>query len=353
MVNPSGNNENEIGNRNGEPFTKRAKLQDGPTSSYTMAYLGPPGTYGQMAAAAFKSCYDTNIELIPCPSISAIWETSATFHVLPLENTIHGGVTETLDCLLSSLHGDDTELGDTQRRRRIIADLALPISHVLVVRKGVKKEDIRWIRSHEQALGQSSKFIKAQYPTAKLKTYPSTAGAAISLLNPTEADLEEGEGAALCSKAAAKLYEDQLDILYEGTQGISNNFTRFILLSNSSTSESQTPLPTKQCASPSPTAFYILPSAKEIIPFFQHSTIRNIHSRPNPILTSKGAQNGDSPREKWVHREERFSTLYFIEVDVSLYETDIDRIQKDKGGEKSWYIGKAEWRVTDQQISAL
>ncbi|WWC72357.1 uncharacterized protein I206_106319 [Kwoniella pini CBS 10737] len=342
-------------NGNGEPSTKRPRIEGDNVKSHKMAYLGPPGTYGQMAAAAFQSCYDAPIELIPCPSISAIWETSATFHVLPLENTIHGGVTETLDCLLSNLnfssHSSTSNLVREKKHRRIIADLALPISHVLVVRKGVKKEDIKWIRSHEQALGQSSKFIKTHYSTARLKTYPSTAGAAISLLNPTSSDLEEGEGAALCSKAAAKLYEDQLDVLYEGTQGISNNFTRFILLSSSSAISP--PAPIRHVCSPSQTAFYTLPSAKEIIPFFQSSRIRNIHSRPSPISSDPIPQNGKTTQDVWVNREERFPTLYLVEVDIAIEGNDIDQTQSSIGEEKGWYLGKAEWRVTDEQITAL
>ncbi|KAK6906856.1 hypothetical protein I203_100843 [Kwoniella mangroviensis CBS 8507] len=346
-------------NGGGEPSTKRPRLAGNEAGSedgqptYKMAYLGPPGTYGQMAAAAFQSCYDEPIELIPCPSISAIWETSYTFHVFPLENTIHGGVTETLDCVLSNLHsnGSSAQLDEDRQGRRIIADLALPISHCLVVKKGVKTEDIRWIRSHEQALGQSSNFIKTHFPSAKLKTYPSTAGAAVSLINDLNED--EGEGAALCSKAAAKLYEDKLDILYQGTQGISNNFTRFVLLSNQS---QQVPNPTTSILSPHPTEFYVLPSASDIIPFFQSSQIRNIHSRPTPIPSTPISEKDESQRKDgaWTLREDRFPTLYFVEVDVDGmgFQEEDSQISK-KGKEKGWYIGKAGWRVTDDQINAL
>ncbi|WVW81109.1 hypothetical protein I302_103100 [Kwoniella bestiolae CBS 10118] len=340
----------------GEPSAKRPRLADhgdetgdGKTT-YTMAYLGPEGTYGQMAAEAFKSCYDNDvpIELIPCPSISAIWKTSSTFHVFPLENTIHGGVTETLDCLLSNLNPDKgmTELDEEKKSRKIIADLALPISHCLVVRKGVKKEDIKWIRSHEQALGQSSKFIETHFPTAKLKTYPSTAGAAVSLIN----DLDEGEGkgAALCSKAAAKLYEDKLDVLYQGTQGISNNFTRFVLLSNHYSRpppEATTTFPPYQS-----TEFYAIPSASDIIAFFQSSQIRNIHSRPSPSTSDKDETQRKSTQ--WTYREERFPTLYFVEVDAASDSNNQSETSK-RGEEKGWFLGKAGWRVTDAQINAL
>ncbi|WWC92063.1 uncharacterized protein L201_007017 [Kwoniella dendrophila CBS 6074] len=362
----------------GEPSTKRQKTEQDGQRIHKMAYLGPPGTYGQMAASAFASCYDEPIDLVPCSSISAIWETSSSFHVFPIENTIHGGVTETLDCLLSNLNTTSPQeeeresssslLSIEKRKRRIIADLALPISHVLVVRKGVKKEDIKWIRSHEQALGQSSNFIKSNYPLVKLKTYPSTAGAAISLLNPTNEDIIEGQGAALCSKAAAKLYENDLDVLYEGTQGISNNFTRFILLAN--THNIQIPQPTSHVPSPSPTEFYTLPSSSDIITLFQSRHIRNIHSRPNKSLLSlssssspsssstitKEMENGSIINQPWIYREERFPTLYFVEIDSITHNSDEEissLSSKQKAEEKGWYLGKSEWRVTDEQINSL
>ncbi|WRT70462.1 uncharacterized protein IL334_007460 [Kwoniella shivajii] len=340
--------------RNGGSPTKQAKLNSGKDDRLTMAYLGPPGTYGEMAAAAFKSCYNVDIDLVPCPSISAIWERTANFHVLPLENTIHGGVTETLDCLLSNLNPfteDESSIEKVKRKRRIVADLALPISHCLVVRKGTRKEDIRWIRSHEQALGQSSKYLKTQYPGVKLKTWPSTAGAAVTLLSPSDEDLAEGPGAALCAKAAAKLYQNELDILFEGTQGISDNYTRFILLSDSKTSSTHTP---SSIPNPNPTEFYILPAASDIIPFLQSSQIRNIHTRPTP--TSSSAQQTEevnSSGEVWKYREERFPTLYFIEVDQQSIKGDVAVKRNEEGENKEWALGKASWRVTDTQLKAI
>lgn len=145
---------------------------------------------------------------------TAIYKNSATYLVMPLENTLQGGVNETLDCLLSCLRpehlagtstnaksmyrgkgkgnehghrngngsgdklsggdgigngngngngseeengnmdGDGEEnlniAGPSTPHPEIIGETTLPISHSLVVRKGVKMEDIRWVRSHEQ-----------------------------------------------------------------------------------------------------------------------------------------------------------------------------------------------------------
>jgi len=65
---------------------------------------------------------------------------------MPLQNTIHGVVTETLDAIL----GSKADSARDETRPRLIGDLDLPIRHCLVVKKGVQMDQIRWIRSHEQ-----------------------------------------------------------------------------------------------------------------------------------------------------------------------------------------------------------
>ena len=74
---------------------------------------------------------------------------------MPLQNTLHGAVTETINCLLSVLTpplpptNGHAEAGPS-RPPRIIKSSDLKIEHCLVAKKGTKIEDIRWVRSHEQ-----------------------------------------------------------------------------------------------------------------------------------------------------------------------------------------------------------
>jgi len=159
-----------------------------------MAYLGPPGTYGQQVslsvqgivyshvlkmmflvqvALALALHFDETTELVPCPDIActfylnyvsshgndgsaAIYSDPASYLVMPLQNTIHGGVTETLDCLLSSLDHSSPKSANGEAgpsRPRVFGDWVLPIRHCLVAKKGVKMEDVKWVRSHEQVSG--------------------------------------------------------------------------------------------------------------------------------------------------------------------------------------------------------
>jgi prephenate dehydratase len=67
---------------------------------------------------------------------------------MPLQNTIHGGVLETLDSLLSVLQVPPE--GGARERPLIVDSVDLGIRHCLVVKRGTRMEDIRWVRSHEQ-----------------------------------------------------------------------------------------------------------------------------------------------------------------------------------------------------------
>lgn len=103
------------------------------------------------------------------------YEEEAEYTVLPLENTIYGPVTETLDCFFarfSPTTTTSTSLESTEglkslnggrangngngkgkgkgKEKEIIATLDLPIRHCLVVTKGTKMEDIKVVSSHEQ-----------------------------------------------------------------------------------------------------------------------------------------------------------------------------------------------------------
>lgn len=178
-----------------------------------------------------------------CPAVYAAARTT-DYAVLPIENTLQGVVLETVDSLLSPLadpafpsmgyvnpserslptpsspssfsNPSNPSTGpEEQPYPHIIADTTLSISHQLVGLRGAKLEDITYVRSHEQALGQSSAWLDAHLPHAERVKWPSTAGALTSVL--AQGDKR---GAAICSRAAVERERERVGVLAEGVQGV-------------------------------------------------------------------------------------------------------------------------------------
>ncbi|ORX41200.1 Prephenate dehydratase-domain-containing protein [Kockovaella imperatae] len=211
---------------NGGPSKRR---QDGPR----LAYLGPEGTYGHQAAMAFSASMLKAARLVPCETIYDVWTSDAEYIVMPLENTIHGGVRETLNCI-ASWYGPVRPSMTRPPGPQVMADLDLPVDHSLIVKAGISLQDIKWVKSHEQALGQCARFLDQHLPNAKRIPVSSTAGAAASLLDSQEQDSEiTGPGAAIGSKSILETLPG-LEILHESIQAVKNNFTRFLLFTRQS-----------------------------------------------------------------------------------------------------------------------
>jgi chorismate mutase/prephenate dehydratase len=98
------------------------------------------------------------------------------------------------------------------------------ISHDLLSLSG-KPEDIRKIYSHPQALGQSRKWLRKNYPSVPLIETASTAKAA-------QMAAEDSSGGALASSFAARLYG--LKVVKSQIEDYFHNYTRFLVLGRQS-----------------------------------------------------------------------------------------------------------------------
>ncbi|BEI88223.1 uncharacterized protein CcaverHIS019_0109410 [Cutaneotrichosporon cavernicola] len=257
----------------------------------TIAYLGPAGTYGEQAANHFARRLGGGINLRPCDTIGDVYAASKAcdYAVLPLENTLQGVVLETVDALLSPLADPAFPAMEylypptpdalasqggvasptAPEQPHIVADTTLSISHQLVGLRGSRLEDIRYVRSHEQALGQCSAWLDNYLPHAERVPWPSTAGALTSVL--AQGDKS---GAAICSRAAVEREGSRVNVLAEGVQGVKNNFTRFLLLSR----EAPAPPP----ADAHKIAFYALRDIGSIGAISHFGPALSIHQRPAP-----------------------------------------------------------------------
>lgn len=176
-----------------------------------LGYLGPAGTFSEEAAIDYTRTWRR--QLVEYASIPEIAEAVAGGEVeeglIPLENSLEGGVAVTLDLLAGQ--------GDLQ----ICRELIYPIRHFLLARPGTGLSDVKMVVSHYQALGQCREFLNRCLPGIQLLPVESTAAAAM------EASRKEGM-AAIAPRRAADLYE--LALLAEGIEDNSLNCTRFVVL---------------------------------------------------------------------------------------------------------------------------
>lgn len=176
-----------------------------------LGYLGPTGTFSQEAALLWSHGSEKLKEYPTIASaIKAVNNGEIEHCIVPIENSLNGSVTMTLDML--AFESDVYITGEYQ----------LKINQNLLVKKGTQKEDIKLIVSHPQALGQCSKLLENEFCGIDLKATSSTAAAAKMVAE------SDGTVAAITPVAAAEIYD--LEILYSGCNDDLNNYTRFVVI---------------------------------------------------------------------------------------------------------------------------
>lgn len=215
-----------------EIYRKLAKLNKGPLSDkalkaiyreimsgaislqkrLTVAYLGPEATFTHEAA---RSKFGSSVEYMPVDSIGdifgAVEKGYADYGVVPIENSIDGAVTHTLDMFI------DSDL-------KVCAEIPLKISHNLLCKhKEIGK--IKKLYSKSQVFAQCRTWLKTNLPKVDLIEVSSTAKAA-------QKATKEQNGGALSSRLAAELYN--LNILKTSIEDMPNNVTKFLVIGKKS-----------------------------------------------------------------------------------------------------------------------
>ena len=175
----------------------------------TVACQGVSGSYSHIASGEMfvepKIKFFKNFKDV----ITAVSSGECDFGVLPMENSTAGSVYEVYDLLNDS---------------GLYINLAynLNISHCLLGIEGSKKEDIKKVYSHAQALYQCKNYLE----NIKAESFTSlnTAIAAETVLK-----LNDKSAAAIASKKASDIYG--LTVLDENIQDNIHNQTRFIAIS--------------------------------------------------------------------------------------------------------------------------
>ena len=144
----------------------------------SFSFLGPVGTFTELALAQVEEAkHATKIPVSHiAEAIELVISGKAKRAIIPVENSIEGGVSATLDALA----GTD--------KIRIYGEYLVPVSFDLVARPGTKLSDVKTIATHPVAYAQSRKWLLTKLPKHVHLPATSTAAGAAALLTSDQAD---------------------------------------------------------------------------------------------------------------------------------------------------------------------
>ncbi|MCM8781694.1 MAG: prephenate dehydratase [Candidatus Omnitrophica bacterium] len=174
-----------------------------------IAYLGPVATFTHLASI---KKFGSSVKYIPANSITEVFveveNGRADYGVVPIENSIEGAVSHTLDMFIES-------------DLKICSEVSLEISHNLLGKQVKRIPRIDKIYSNPQVFGQCRIWLEANLPNAELIEVSSTAKAA-------EIASKEKNSACIASSLAALCYG--LKIYAKSIEDYGHNVTRFLVI---------------------------------------------------------------------------------------------------------------------------
>jgi len=178
----------------------------------SVAYLGPPGTHTEEALlASAPGPVEREPRATLHETVMAVQLGQTDRAVVPIENSLEGGVAATLDALAGEADGV-----------RIVAEVVHPIHHNLIARPGTELAAVRKVLSIPHATGQCARFLDATLPAAERIAVASTAEA-VRMVGQSDQPW-----AALGSVLAAELYG--CEVLAPAVEDRDDNQTRFVWL---------------------------------------------------------------------------------------------------------------------------
>ena len=185
--------------------------------STRVAYLGPKGTYAEKAAKALADLEKLESPVfLPCKGLRSVVDNLANnlceAAVVPIENSVEGGVTSTLDSLWRN------------KNLFIHRALVIPIKHSLISCGSIST--ISEVLSHPQAIAQCSQWLNDNLPNAVHLPTNSTAEA-----------IRMVKGSSFRAAIGSKDAIEDLNIIAFPIKDIEGNCTRFVLLSKNDNKE--------------------------------------------------------------------------------------------------------------------
>lgn len=175
--------------------------------SLRIAYLGPQATFTHLAAL---KRFGSQVDYMACDSISdcfrEVERDTADYGVVPIENSVEGAVTHTLDMFV------DSDL-------KICAQIILDVAHNLLA--NCPKDKIRRVYSNPQVFGQCRIWLQENLICAETVEVSSTTRAA-------QVASKEKYSACIASLLAAKVYK--LKVVAQDIEDSPHNITRFLVV---------------------------------------------------------------------------------------------------------------------------
>ena len=153
-----------------------------------LGYFGPAGTFTHQALLTI-----TSDEARPYPSVAAalsgVRHGEVDAALVPIENSVEGGVSATLDVLANG------------KKLMIVREVLLPVQFGLYARPGTELADVRKVLTHPHAAAQCRAWLNSHLPEATVTEGGSTAGAAQEVSDPASR-----YDAAVCATVAGEMY---------------------------------------------------------------------------------------------------------------------------------------------------
>jgi len=175
-----------------------------------IAYMGPQASFSHLAAL---KKFGSQVGYVACDNIADVFleveRDDADYGVVPIENSIEGAVSHTLDMFV------DSDL-------KICAQMILEISHNLLA--NCPKEKIRQVYSNPQVFGQCRLWLQENLSNADMIEVSSTTRAA-------QIARKEKYSACIASILAASVYK--LKVIARDIEDSPHNITRFLVIGKS------------------------------------------------------------------------------------------------------------------------
>jgi prephenate dehydratase len=163
-----------------------------PGARARVGFLGPAGTFTEEALLA-SAAHDA-IEPVPLTSIyatvAALRRGDVRWAIVPIENSLDGSVSVTLDLLAELDSGVE-----------IAGEALLRVRHSLIAGEPIELAQIDTVLTHPQVPGQCARFLRAELAHARILPASSTAGAVRTVI-----DERQHGHAAIGTVLAASIY---------------------------------------------------------------------------------------------------------------------------------------------------